>query len=115
MCVTALETSPVPASPFDRIIAAPSVSRRSASPRLVAPQTQGTVDCRGLMLRGCSRRNGTAVHRGVVQLKKRRQPRGSGQPETSDDPAAAYDEGVADGVVVKPPGEVGARRHDDEL
>ena len=34
---------PVPASPFERIIAAPSVMRRSASPRLVAPQTKGTV------------------------------------------------------------------------
>ena len=44
MCVTALDTSPVPASPLDRIIAAPSVIRRSASPRLVAPQTNGTVN-----------------------------------------------------------------------
>ncbi len=43
MCVVALETSPVPASPLERIIAAPSVMRRSASPRLVAPQTKGTV------------------------------------------------------------------------
>jgi len=42
--VVALETSPVPASPFDRIIAAPSVIRRSASPRLVAPHTNGTVN-----------------------------------------------------------------------
>ena len=42
MWVTALETSPVPASPLQRIIAAPSVIRRSASPRLVAPQTNGT-------------------------------------------------------------------------
>ena len=41
MWVIALETSPVPASPLDRIIAAPSVIRRSASPRLVAPQTNG--------------------------------------------------------------------------
>ena len=41
MCVTALTTSPVPASPFVRIIAAPSAIRRSASPRLVAPQTNG--------------------------------------------------------------------------
>jgi hypothetical protein len=39
----ALETSPVPASPLERIIAAPSLMRRSASPRLVAPQTNGTV------------------------------------------------------------------------
>jgi hypothetical protein len=31
------------ASPFVRIIAAPSEIRRSASPRLVAPQTNGTV------------------------------------------------------------------------
>ena len=41
MCVTALTTSPVPASPFVRIIAAPSAIRRSASPRFVAPQTNG--------------------------------------------------------------------------
>ena len=34
MCVTALTMSPVPASPFVRIIAAPSPIRRSASPRL---------------------------------------------------------------------------------
>ena len=45
MCVVALETSPVPASPFERIIAAPSVMRRSASPRFVAPHTNGTVNC----------------------------------------------------------------------
>jgi hypothetical protein len=43
MCVVAFETSPVPASPFERIIAAPSACRRSASPRFVAPQTNGTV------------------------------------------------------------------------
>ena len=43
MWVTALDTSPVPASPLERIIAAPSVIRRSASPRLVAPHTKGTV------------------------------------------------------------------------
>jgi len=43
MCVVALETSPVPASPLERIMAAPSVMRRSASPRLVAPHTKGTV------------------------------------------------------------------------
>ncbi len=43
MWVTALETSPVPASPLERIMAAPSVIRRSASPKLVAPQTNGTV------------------------------------------------------------------------
>ena len=35
--------SPVPASPFVRIIAAPSPIRRSASPRLRQPQTNGTV------------------------------------------------------------------------
>ncbi len=43
MWVVAWLTSPVPASPLERIIAAPSLSRRSASPRLVAPQTNGTV------------------------------------------------------------------------
>ena len=44
MFMVALETSPVPASPFERIIAAPSLMRRSASPRFVAPQTNGTVN-----------------------------------------------------------------------
>ena len=43
MCLVASETSPVPASPLERIIAAPSAIRRSASPRLVAPHTKGTV------------------------------------------------------------------------
>ena len=41
---TALTMSPVPASPFVRIIAAPSEMRRSASPRFVQPQTNGTVN-----------------------------------------------------------------------
>ena len=41
---TASTMSPVPASPFERIIAAPSPTRRSASPRLVAPQTNGTLN-----------------------------------------------------------------------
>src|SRR5215216_2323815 len=40
---TASTTLPVPASPFERIIAAPSAIRRSASPRLVAPHTNGTL------------------------------------------------------------------------
>ena len=44
MCVTALTMSPVPASPLVRIIAAPSAIRRSASPRFVQPQTNGTVN-----------------------------------------------------------------------
>ena len=44
MWVVALDTSPVPASPLERIIAAPSVIRRSASPRFVAPHTKGTVN-----------------------------------------------------------------------
>src|SRR5665811_1737649 len=44
MCLVALEMSPVPASPLERIIAAPSLIRRSASPRFVAPQTNGTVN-----------------------------------------------------------------------
>ena len=43
MCRTASTTLPVPASPFERIIAAPSPMRRSASPRLVAPHTKGTL------------------------------------------------------------------------
>ena len=44
MCRVASTTLPVPASPLDRIIAAPSASRRSASARLVAPHTNGTVN-----------------------------------------------------------------------
>ena len=40
---TASTMSPVPASPLERIIAAPSPIRRRASPRLVAPQTNGTL------------------------------------------------------------------------
>ena len=44
MCRVASTTLPVPASPLERIIAAPSEIRRSASPRLVAPQTNGTVN-----------------------------------------------------------------------
>ena len=44
MCRVASTTLPVPASPLDLIIAAPSAIRRSASPRLVAPQTNGTVN-----------------------------------------------------------------------
>ena len=40
---TASTTLPVPASPFERIMAAPSAMRRSASPRLVAPHTNGTL------------------------------------------------------------------------
>ena len=46
MWVVAWLTSPVPASPLLRIMAAPSLMRRSASPRLVAPQTKGTVNAR---------------------------------------------------------------------
>ena len=42
-CRTASTMFPVPASPLERIIAAPSEIRRSASPRLVAPHTNGTV------------------------------------------------------------------------
>src|SRR4051794_35532564 len=38
---TASTMSPVPASPLERIIAAPSEMRRSASPRFVAPHTNG--------------------------------------------------------------------------
>ncbi len=45
MCRTASTTLPVPASPFVRIIAAPSAMRRSASPRFRAPHTNGTVNC----------------------------------------------------------------------
>ena len=40
---TASTMSPVPASPLERIMAAPSAIRRSASPRLVAPHTNGTL------------------------------------------------------------------------
>ena len=41
---TASTMFPVPASPFVRIIAAPSPIRRSASPRSVAPQTKGILN-----------------------------------------------------------------------
>ena len=44
-CRTASTMLPVPASPLERIIAAPSEIRRRASPRLVAPHTNGTVNC----------------------------------------------------------------------
>src|SRR6266545_2492020 len=43
-CRTASTTLPVPASPLVRIMAAPSASRRRASPRSRAPQTNGTVN-----------------------------------------------------------------------
>ena len=36
-------SSPVPASPFVRIMAAPSFILRRASPRFLAPQTNGTL------------------------------------------------------------------------
>ncbi len=39
---TASTILPVPASPLERIMAAPSEIRRNASPRLVAPHTKGT-------------------------------------------------------------------------
>ena len=39
---TACTTSPVPGSPLVRIMDAPSLMRRSASPRSLAPQTNGT-------------------------------------------------------------------------
>src|SRR6266403_4748060 len=42
MCRTASTTFPEPSSPLVRIIAAPSAMRRTASPRLRAPQTNGT-------------------------------------------------------------------------
>ena len=43
---TASTTLPVPASPLVRIMAAPSPMRRSASPRLRAPHTNGTLKSR---------------------------------------------------------------------
>src|SRR4051794_14198249 len=42
-CITAETTLPVPASPFVRIIAAPSLIRRRASPRFRQPHTKGTL------------------------------------------------------------------------
>lgn len=36
-------TLPVPASPFVRIMAAPSEIRRNASPRFLHPHTKGTL------------------------------------------------------------------------
>ena len=59
MCVTALTMSPVPASPFVRIIAAPSAIRRSASPRFVQPQTNGTVNA--CLSTWCSRSAGVST------------------------------------------------------
>mmetsp|Transcript_59882 Transcript_59882/g.144657 ORF Transcript_59882/g.144657 Transcript_59882/m.144657 type:complete len:253 (-) Transcript_59882:96-854(-) len=41
---TASTTLPVPASPFVRIMLAPSAIRRSASPRFRQPQTKGTLN-----------------------------------------------------------------------
>mmetsp|Transcript_103400 Transcript_103400/g.277943 ORF Transcript_103400/g.277943 Transcript_103400/m.277943 type:complete len:241 (+) Transcript_103400:761-1483(+) len=41
---TAELTSPVPASPFVRIMLAPSAMRRSASPRFLHPHTKGTLN-----------------------------------------------------------------------
>src|SRR5579884_2713797 len=46
MCRTASTMFPEPASPLVRIIAAPSAIRRSASPRLRAPHTNGTLKSR---------------------------------------------------------------------
>src|SRR5580704_15658523 len=43
ICRTASTMLPDPASPLVRIMAAPSAMRRSASPRLRAPQTNGTL------------------------------------------------------------------------
>ncbi|OQA22472.1 MAG: hypothetical protein BWY60_00228 [Actinobacteria bacterium ADurb.Bin346] len=43
ICLTASITSPVPASPFVLVIAAPSPILLKASPRFVAPQTNGTL------------------------------------------------------------------------
>ncbi len=43
MCRTASTMLPDPASPLVRIMAAPSAMRRSASPRLRAPHTKGTL------------------------------------------------------------------------
>src|SRR5215211_5839762 len=59
MCVTALTMSPVPASPFVRIIAAPSAIRRRASPRFVQPQTNGIVNCH--LSTWCSRSAGVST------------------------------------------------------
>ena len=46
---TASTTSPVPASPLVRIMAAPSLMRRRASPRFTAPHTKGTLNFHLLM------------------------------------------------------------------
>ena len=62
---TASTTLPVPASPFVRIIAAPSVIRRSASPRLRQPHTNGTLNaCLSMWLRLVGRRQ----HLGLVDV-----------------------------------------------
>ena len=44
ICLTACTISPVPGSPFVRIMEAPSLIRRRASPRSLAPHTKGTFE-----------------------------------------------------------------------
>ena len=62
---TASTMSPVPASPLERIIAAPSPIRRSASPRFVAPHTNGTLNAHlSMWLRLVGRRQ----HLGLVDV-----------------------------------------------
>ncbi len=56
---TASTTLPVPASPFVRIIAAPSPMRRSASPRFRQPQTNGTLN--GCLLMWCASSAGVST------------------------------------------------------
>ena len=62
---TASTMLPVPASPLVRIIAAPSLMRRSASPRSRQPQTNGTLKaCLSMWLRLVGRRQ----HLGLVDV-----------------------------------------------
>ena len=67
---TASTTSPVPASPLVRIMAAPSLMRRSASPRSVAPHTNGTVNLNLLMWWASSAGVSTSALVDVVDLER---------------------------------------------
>ena len=78
--VTALTMSPVPASPFVRIIAAPSAIRRSASPRLraAADERHGELPLVDVMLHV-----GRRQHLGLVDVVDLERLRGSA-PRRSD-------------------------------
>jgi len=66
---TASTTFPVPASPLVRIMAAPSATRRRASPRWREPQTKGTV--KGLLSMWCSSSAGVSTSLSSMQSTPR--------------------------------------------